>query len=454
MRCLSVGEERTPEMKRPLCEPAVINELRHALDCTMTSFFQNERRNISTRNEELLRLIEKRVECEVWPYNLCVVQTAGKRIAVRDMAGRLYEGLDFVSVDYLGLGRSPVLAEVAHRTIAEYGVHTLFGGPMIQGNGQLTALLRLEIADWLGKKNVLFFPTGWLANFSGVKSILRSGDSVVLDEKAHQGLYCGALASQNKIFQFRHLDLVSARDALFQARNAARQNASVLLLTDGLFHRDSTSYFFPDLLQICREFDAFVIVNASHDLGCMGPDGRGIPGQQNVLHEVDMVVGSFSKTMGTSGGFIACDSRSLHRCIQISCGLNADATLPGPINEAVARKAIRIIRSAEGERLRYQLAQRYLWFREEAEKKGLICLGKPSPVVSIAAGPQATARLVWKNLINRGIIAPLIENSEKPSDMAHLRLTLNPTFTQEEISDTVNTMKQSIDEAEELLKNV
>ena len=209
------------------------------------------------------------------------------------------------------------------------------------------------MAEFLNMEQVLLFPTGWAAGFGTIVGLVRQDDHVVIDRLAHACLVQGATAATRKISFFKHNDTTSLRRRLQGIREKDTEN-SVLVVTEGIFSMDSDS---PDLLTvqgICREFDAVLMVDVAHDLGASGPNGTGQIGIQKMLGDVDLVMGSFSKTFASNGGFLACHDRSVKEFVGFYGGPHIFSNALSPIQAGVASESLRIVRSAEGDLLRNQ----------------------------------------------------------------------------------------------------
>ena len=153
----------------------------------------------------------------------------------------------------------------------------------------------------------------------------------------------------------------------------------------------------PDIMalqELCHEYNATLMVDVAHDLGCLGEDGRGHIGMQNMLGKVDIVMGSFSKTFASNGGFVACPSRSVQQYLRYFSTPGTFSNALSPIQAAVALKAFEIVDSAEGRALRQSLMTNILALRDGLRDAGLEVYGDPSAIVAVKMGTEATARLV------------------------------------------------------------
>ena len=298
-----------------------------------------------------------------WPYSRAT--DAGPRTAgaVSDDIGRRTEGVNFGSQDYLSLSAHPLIRQVAHEAIERYGVHSA-GSPAFIGNTTPSIALERKISEFLGMERTVLFPTGFAAGFGAIKGLVRSTDYIVMDSLAHACLQEGAAASTKNVYLFRHLETASARRWLADIRAKDTKNG-ILLVTEGLFSMESDTPDIAALAELCHEYDATLMVDVAHDLGCLGDDGRGHIGLQNMLGKVDIVMGSFSKTFASNGGFVATRSLGVQQYLRYFSTPGTFSNALSPIQAAVALKAFEIIESAEGSERRVSLMRNILSLRRK-----------------------------------------------------------------------------------------
>ena len=374
-----------------------------------------------------------------WPY--CRSTEAGPRseCAIADDAGRRAEGVNFGSQDYLSLSTHPAIKQAAHDAIDRYGVHSA-GSAAFMGNTDHSIALEKKISEFLQMERTVLYPTGYAAGAGVIKGLVRSGDHVVMDALAHACLQDGAASATKNVFLFRHLDIESARRWLAQIRAKDTQNG-ILVVTEGLFSMDSDTPNIMAMQELCHEYNATLMVDVAHDLGCLGEDGRGHIGMQNMLGKVDIVMGSFSKTFASNGGFVACPSRSVQQYLRYFSTPGTFSNALSPIQAAVALKAFEIVDSAEGCALRQSLMTNILALRDGLCGAGLEVYGDPSAIVAVKMGTEATARLVSRELTDLGLIANMVEYPAVPKGAARFRLQVMAAHSARQIEAAVACMK-------------
>ncbi len=387
-----------------------------------------------------------------WPYGRSTDAGPRSACAIVDDAGRKFKGVNFGSQDYLSLSSHPAIRQAAHVAIERYGVHSA-GSAAFMGNTAHSIALEKKISEFLGMERVVLYPTGYAAGAGAIKALVRSTDHVVMDALAHACLQDGAASATKNVYLFRHLDTESARRWLSQIRAKDTANG-ILVVTEGLFSMDSDSPAIMALQGLCREFNATLLVDVAHDLGCLGEDGRGQIGLQNMVGKVDIVMGSFSKTFASNGGFVACPSRSVQQYLRYFSTPGTFSNALSPIQAAIVLKAFELVDSAEGRRLRRSLMANILALRSALERAGFEVYGEPSAIVAVKMGSEAIARLVARQLSSLGLVANMVEYPAVPKGAARFRLQVMANHTAEQIAQAVTCMKAGFELAAHELEEI
>lgn len=377
----------------------------------------------------------------LWPFSRSTDNGPSTVCAARDDQGGEIRGVNFASQDYLSLSAHPVVKQTAQQIIEEFGVHSA-GSSALVGNTSLSVRLEAKIAEFLGAAESVLFPTGWAAGFGAIKGLVRSTDHVVLDVLAHTCLQEGAMASTRNVYRFRHLQVDDCRRVLTQIRERDTENG-IMVVTEGLFSMDSDT---PDILafqELCHEFDATLLVDVAHDLGNLGPDGRGHIGMQNMIGKVDLVMGSFSKTFGSNGGFVTCRTRALKEYFRFYSPSCTFSNALSPVQAATVLKAFEIIEAPEGAELRQKLMHNIVSLRTQLVERGFEVYGDPSAIVCVKMGNEALARLVSRQLPGVNLIANLVEFPAVAKGQARFRMQVMANHTDQDISDAVDRLHRA-----------
>ena len=320
------------------------------------------------------------------------------------------------------------------------------GSPALVGNTNHSVLLERKIADFLKMEEAILFPTGWAAGFGVIKGLVRTSDHIVMDALSHTCLQEGAQASTKNVYLFRHNDLEHCRRWLTQIRAKDTENG-IMVVTEGLFSMDSDTPDIVAMQALCNEFGATLMVDVAHDLGNLGEDGTGFIGMQDMLGKVDLVMGSFSKTFGSNGGFVACNNRAIKEYLRFYSPPCTFSNAMSPSQAATVLKAFEIVESQEGRTLRRKMMDNVLDLRAQLVKAGFEVYGDPSAIVCVKMGNEGLARLVSRRLPELGLIANLVEFPAVPKGQARFRMQVMANHTPQNIATAVQLLRGAYQEA-------
>jgi glycine C-acetyltransferase len=374
----------------------------------------------------------------LWPFSRSTQTGPGATVKARDDRGHGMTGVNFASQDYLSLASHPDIKAAAQEAIAKYGVHSA-GSAALVGNTTHSIALERKIAEFLGMEEAVLFPTGWAAGYGVIRGLVRTSDHIVMDSLSHACLQEGTNAATRNIRQFRHLDVDHCRDCLAKIRAKDKDNG-ILVVSEALFSMDSDTPDLAALQALCREFGAALVVDVAHDLSALGPGGRGLIGAQAMIGKVDLVMGSFSKTFASNGGFVACGSRALKEYLRFYAPSTTFSNALSQAQAAVVLKAFEIVESAEGERLRGDLMRNILSLRAALAARGLDFYGAPSAIVAVKVGTEGLARLVGRRLPEQGLLANLVEYPAVAKGATRFRLQVMAGHSRQNIDDAVDRL--------------
>ena len=275
----------------------------------------------------------------------------------------------------------------------------------------------------------------------------RPDDHVVMDVLAHSCLQEGARAATQNIHYHGHLN-VHALERRLQKIRAADTANGILVVTESLFSMHSDTPDVGALRALCDEYKAVLLVDCAHDLGCIGDDGLGHLGLQNMLDGVDIIVGSFSKTFAANGGFVAVQTKAAAEYLKYYSATQTFSNALSPVQAASVLAAFEIVRSAEGRERRQRMMNNILYLRAETKRVGLETLGDPSAIVPVRVGAEGLARIASRNLAALGAIANLVEYPAVPKGGACFRVQLMADHKAEEIDVFVKAMLEAMRSAD------
>ena len=417
-----------------------------ALSGSVRDFREIQGPDLMARVSPFYNWQQLRRQRSLWPYSRSTQEAPLSVCTASDDSGVKFTGLNFATQDYLGLSSDPEIKEVAKAVIDEYGVHSA-GSSALVGNTKYSLRLEETISEFLNLEHTLVYPTGWAAGYGAIKGLIRPSDHVVMDGLSHACLQEGAYSATPNVYLHGHLNLNSIRRHLKRIREKDTENA-ILVVTESLFSMDSDTPDLPALQNLCHEYGATLLVDVAHDLGSIGPGGTGFIGEQGMSGKIDIVMGSFSKTFASNGGFVSCNSVAVKQYLKFyGCSATFSNAL-SPVQAATVTKAFEIVRSERGQHLRSVLMERVEQLRNALTVTGLRCKGSPSAIVPVLVGDEALARLVSRRLPGLEIIANLVEYPAVAKGDARLRIQMMPTHSLENVQALATRLRTAIEFAQ------
>lgn len=413
----------------------------------MAEFARPVGEDLMARTSAILPWIEARRRAEMWPYARATSTASGPVTRAEAECFQEREGLNFATQDYLSLSSHPSVHQAVIEAMREWGVHS-GGSSVLQGRSNLSQSLEREIGEALQMEQVVLLSSGWGAAFSAVTGLVRPDDHVIMDRLAHASLQTGVASATRNIRRMEHNSVESLRQALMEIRGSDTQNG-ILVITEGLFSMDSDSPDLRTMQALCREYRATLLVDVAHDFGSLGPGGTGHIGREGMLGEIDIVVGAFSKTFASNGGFVATNHAGVRAYVEAYGGPHMFSNAMSPLQVATVRETLRIARSPEGDLRRAQLMTAVGALREAIAERGLRALGDPSAVVPVLIGHTPIARCASGGVMRRGLFANLVEFPAVGMRNARFRLQVQSDHTPEQARRAAAILAEAVEEARE-----
>lgn len=382
--------------------------------------------------------LDVRAAASVDPYCKTILGRIGPAGEMRTRAGKIYSGVNFASQDYLSLSSHPGIVAAANAAIERFGVHSA-GSPALMGNTALSSELEGRLAAFLGYRDSTLFATGWAAGYGVIKTLVQPNDYIVIDMLAHASLQEGARNATRNVFSVPHLSNAGVARRLEHIRRD-RPEVGILVVTETVFSMDSDVPDLAGLVEICRRWNATLLVDAAHDLGALGPTGRGVLEQQGLIGQIDVLMGSFSKTFASNGGYVATNHPALKLALRFSCGPLTFSNALSPVQCAIVLKALDIVQSEEGSERRERLRGNTARLRNSLKGAGFKVLGDPSPIVPVVLGNNAISRLVTRYALEGGALVNLAEHPAVPLNACRWRLQVMADHTEVQIGRMVDVV--------------
>lgn len=351
------------------------------------------------------------------PNSLYTYQLPLSRKAGPNSAALGAELVMFSSYSYLGLIGHPRIAAAVQRAVETYGTST-GGVRLLTGTLQLHHELERELADFLGQEGAAVFSSGYDANIAAITSLFGPGDLALLDQYAHQSIVDGVRMAGCELRRFRHNDMEDLERRLRQAKNRGAER--VLIAVDSVFSMDGDEVPLARVVELKKKYGAFLLVDEAHSIGAIGRTGRGICEHQGVNpRDVDILTGSLSKAIPSSGGFVA-GSQGLKIYIQHGSAPYMFSAALTPANSAAILETIRVLRE-EPEHME-RLRENTVKLREGLRRLGLQTTNSTTPVIPVLLGDEWRAYRWARQLLERGIFVSAVVYPAVSPGMARLRL--------------------------------
>src|SRR5437016_13354995 len=358
-----------------------------------------------------------------------IVDLVGKRL------------INFSSNDYLGLANDPRLREAAIAAIAEFGVGA-GASRLISGTQSPHLRLEIALAKWKGTQAALSFSSGYAAAVGTLPALVAKDDVVLLDKLCHASLIDGARLSGAiiRVFPHNHLGKLESHLAWAQREHAGKR---ILIVTESVFSMDGDLAPLRQLLELKKRFRALLLLDEAHAIGVIGPNGRGLAAAENLNKDVDVQMGTLSKALGVSGGYI-CGSRSLIEWLINRARSFIYSTAPPPAIVAAALAAVNFLGSSEGEERRRLLWERIglmqdLLPRNELNEKAGVANSAIFPWI---VGDEQAAIDLASALQTEGFLVPAIRYPTVAKGSARLRITVTALHAENQIRSLCKAIRK------------
>jgi len=338
------------------------------------------------------------------------------------------------SNSYLGLTTHPEVKKAAIDAIEKYGTGCA-GSRFLNGNLDIHTKLEEELAELVGKENALVFSTGFQTNLGIISALVGKGEYVVTDKYNHASIIDGARLSFGKRVNFNHNDMADLTRCL---GNLPRDKGK-LIVVDGVFSMEGDIARLPELVKLSKEFGAALMVDDAHGIGVLGKKGSGTSNHFDLTDDVHIIMGTFSKSLASLGGFVASDADTIEFIRHIARALMFSASMT-PANVATVRAALKIMKE-EPERIGR------LWENTAKMKAGLEELGfdtgsSETPIIPVRIGDSvstftATVRLQEEGVLVNPVVAPAV-----PEGDCLIRISLMATHTPEHIDFALSKLQK------------
>lgn len=346
-----------------------------------------------------------------------------------------FEGKDVVMIgsnNYLGLTTDPRVRQAAADALARFGT-SVTGSRFLNGTLEFHLELERRLAKFVGKEAALVFSTGYQTNLGTVSAIVGKSDYAIMDKDAHASTVDGAMMARGELKRFKHNDV----EDLERILRKLPRDAGKLVIVDGVYSMGGDIAKLPEVVEVCKKYGARIMVDDAHGLGVTGK-GYGTSAHFNMTEDVDLIMGTFSKSFASIGGFIAGDTDIMHYIQHHARPLIFSAALPAP-NAAAALAALDIIETEP------QHVEN-LWSNADFMRKGFNKLGynigqSTTPIIPVIIGEQYLTGITWAALIEEGVYTNPVIPPAAPPGQSLLRTSYTATQTKAHLERALQGFK-------------
>ncbi len=353
-------------------------------------------------------------------------------------------GRDMVMVgsnNYLGLTHDPRVVEAAVKATETFGT-SCTGSRFLNGTLELHEELERRLAKFLNKESALVFSTGFQANLGAISSIVGKGDVIFCDRENHASIIDGCRLSFGEIRKFRHDDMADLERLLEQTPKSSGK----LIIIDGVFSMTGSITNLPGIVRLAKAHGARILLDDAHGLGTLGETGRGTMEHFDLLasgeNEIDIVTGTFSKSLASLGGFVAGREDVIHYIKHVARTLIFSASCT-PASTAAALASLKILEKEPWRVNRLNTISKRV--RASLSGLGYDTMGSATPIIPVLIGDDTETFLFWKSLDDRGVFANPVVPPATPPGKGLIRTSYMATHEDRDIDQVINAFTELAD---------
>ncbi len=352
----------------------------------------------------------------------------------------MMEGHDTIMIgsnNYLGLTSEPRVINAGIEALRKYGSGNS-GSRFLNGTLDLHKTLEKELAAFLHKEAVMTFSTGFQSNLGIISAVVGPHDYVICDRENHASIYDGCKLSFGKMLRYKHSDMAELERCLQQVP----AESGSLIVTDGVFSMGGDICKLPEIVSLARKYGARVMVDDAHALGVLGKHGRGTAEYFGLEDQVDIYMGTFSKSLASLGGYMASSQDVVDYVMHTSRPYIFSASIT-PASAACALESLRILE--ENPQRIQDLLDISQYMRDGLKKLGVKIIDSITPIIPIYVYEDEKAFLACKMLLERGVYVNPVVSPATPKGMALLRTSYTATHTKAQMDRAMKAIKEVLD---------
>lgn len=339
--------------------------------------------------------------------------------------------LSFCSNDYLGLANRPEIVAALQQGAQRYGAGA-GASHLVSGHLEVHETLECELAAFAGKPAALTFSTGYMANLGVVQALVGRGDTVFADKLNHASLNDAMLLSRAEVKRYRHNDMAQLEQLLSEATSGRK-----LVIADAVFSMDGDLAPLPEMLALCKRYDAWLLIDDAHGFGVLGAEGRGSAAHFGADAPRLIYMATLGKAAGVAGAFVAAEKVVIETLVQQARSYVYTTAAP-PALAAALQASLRLMRT--GDALRDHLRALVAQLRAGLQGLPWQLMASETPIQPLLVGGNEAALALSEGLRARGIWVPAIRPPTVPQGTARLRMTLSAAHTADDVAQLIEAL--------------
>lgn len=377
-------------------------------------------------------------EKDIYPYFHTLTSRQGPEV--------IMEGKDIIMIgsnNYLGLTSNEEVIEAGVKALEKYG-SGCSGSRFLNGTLDMHIQLEKKLAEFLCKEDVVTFSTGFQSNLGIISGVVGRNDVIICDRENHASIYDGCRLSFGKMLRYNHADMADLEAKL---QSVDRSVSGILIITDGVFSMGGDIAKLPEIVALAKKYGARVMVDDAHGLGVLGAHGRGTAEYFGLEDEVDIYMGTFSKSLASIGGYMAAKHYVCEYVRHNSRPFIFSASMT-PANVACALKSLEIL-EREPQRVK-RLAEISGYMRANLKREGIDIIDSTTPIIPIYTYTDLKTFAACKLLFDRGVYVNSVVSPATPVGKSLLRTSYMATHTEEQMDRALKHIKAVLEEVKKI----
>ncbi len=386
-------------------------------------------------DQERIELLKSK---DIYPYFHKLTSKQGPEVVMENK-----EIIMIGSNNYLGLTSHPEVIEAGVKALEKYG-SGCSGSRFLNGTLDLHTELESKLAAFLHKEDVVTFSTGFQSNLGIISGIVGRNDVILCDRENHASIYDGCRLSFGKMLRYNHSDMADLEEKL---KTVNTEISGILIVTDGVFSMGGDIAKLPEIVALAKKYGARVMVDDAHALGVLGKHGRGTAEYFNLEDDVDIYMGTFSKSLASIGGYMAAKKYVCEHVRHSSRPFIFSASLT-PANVACAMKSLEILQREPQRMKRLEEISGYM--RKNLKKEGIDIIDSTTPIIPIFTYTDVKTFTACKLLFDRGVYVNSVISPATPVGKSLLRTSYMATHTEEQMDKAFVHIKAVLEQVKNI----